>query len=186
MKKHRRNALLLVGVLASAALVGCSSSSDGNVVTQPPADVTGVWTQTYLNAGSAILTGCTGDFTALNGLTMAGLLAASSCSNSSGTNPPTWTITQNGSSFTFDPLSYTCTNGDSGTLGGGGTVSGSVVTGQVDTISQVSGFTGSDFFSGSVTSSTTIAASGSHFSASGSIQGSCNISPALSTSLVKN
>jgi hypothetical protein len=154
--------------------VGCNSS-DGNSFVEPPADVSGEWRAVAHNAGSAVFNGCTGDLTHLEGRTVAGTNFGAACVNSG----PMIT-TQTGASFTHPPVTYSCDSGDYGSLAGGGTVAGRSVTGQVDTISEYYNFIGSELYTGTVVTANTIAVSEYRISASGDVNGSCNISPTLS------
>ena len=65
----------------------------------------------------------------------------------------------------------------------GGTVSGNAIHAQQDTISGSDGFAGSNFANGSKTGSNTLTLLTYAITASGSINGTCNISPALDTSM---
>ena len=158
--------------------VGCNSSDGNNAVEPAPADVSGEWTAVAHNAGSAVFTGCTGDLTPLEGQTVGGASLGATCVNSG----PMIT-TQTGTSFTHVPVGYSCDSGDYGSLTGGGTVAGQSITGQVDTISNYYGFVGSELYSGTVVTADTIALSEYRISASGNVNGSCDISPSLSLSV---
>lgn len=155
--------------------VGCSSSDGNDPVQQAPADVSGEWSAVAHNADSAFFNGCTGDLTPLEGQPLGGVSLGAACVNSG----PMIT-TQSGASFTHVPVSYSCDSGDYGSLTGGGTVTGQSLTGQVDTISDFYGFVGSELYSGGVVTIDTIALSEYRIAASGNVNGSCNISPALS------
>ena len=166
---------IAVGV---SATMGCNSGGDGGVISQPPADVAGIWDTVATNAGSSILTGCTGDFASLNGLTAAAVLSAANCQDSG----PIVTV-QSGDSYTHLARDFACDDGNYGTRAGGGTVSGNSLAGQMDTISQAYGYTGSAFVTGTVTSADHIALSQNRITSNGSVVGSCNFSPALSISV---
>jgi hypothetical protein len=158
-------------------LHGCGGG-DGIVTPPAPADVAGIWTVTYNNVGSAVFTGCTGDLEILNGVSVATLLVSVSCSFSG-----PLTVSQSGSSFTFERIDYLCDTGDYGFIGGGGSVNGNSLTGQLDEISQAFGVIRHYPFSGVMTGPTTISASVSRVSVSGAFEGQCMISPPLSISV---
>jgi len=80
--------------------VGCGGGGGGNdVIDTPPANVAGIWSGVTNNAGSAILTGCTGDFATFNGLTVAGISSSANCVYA---GPPV--MTQYGTSLTAQGL----------------------------------------------------------------------------------
>lgn len=159
-------------------IVGCGGSgggSDGGVMSTPPSSVAGTWDIDMTNSGTAKFTSCTGDLAPINGLTVAGVLAAGGTCT---TTAPL--VSQNGTSFTVQAFVYTCSDGSSGTNAGGGTVSGNSLTGQLDTISDL-GFAASEFFTGTV-SGQTLSVSSNRLSYQGSFVGSCNINPRLNYS----
>jgi len=164
-------ALLLVSV-------GCGGGGGNDMVDTPPASVDGIWSGVTNNAGSAILTGCTGDFASFNGLTVAGISSGASCADSG-----PLVMTQSGAYLTALAVTYDCDNGDYGSKAGGGTVTGQSLSGQLDTISNYYGASGSDFYTGAVVAVNTIALSEYRISSSGNISGSCNISPNLSITI---
>ena len=94
-------ALLLVSV-------GCGGGGN-DIVDTPPASVDGIWSGVTNNAGSAILTGCTGDFAAFNGLTVAGISSGANCVDSG-----PLVMTQSGPYLTALAVDYDCDNGDYG------------------------------------------------------------------------
>lgn len=169
--------VLVVCALAAVLIVsvGCNSSDGNDVVEPAPADVSGEWRALAHNSGSAFLIGCTGDLTPLEGRPIGGASLAAACVNSG-----PMVTTQSGVSFTHVPVTYSCDSGDYGSLTGGGTVAGLSLTGQVDTISDYYGFVGSELYSGTVVTANSLALSEYRISASGNVNGSCNISPALS------
>jgi hypothetical protein len=156
-------------------LSSCGGGGGNGVMQSPPANVAGVWTTVANNAGSAILTGCTGDLTSLNGLTIAGIASTATCVYSG----PIVT-TQSGNSYTILARTYTCDNGDFGSDAGGGTVSGKSLQGQLDTISTFNGTAGTDYLKGTAASAITVNLSEYYVSISGTVNGSCKISPNLS------
>lgn len=169
---------LCVFVALLIVSVGCGGGSGNDVVETPPADVSGGWAGVVNNAGSAILSGCTGDFASFNGLTVAGASSGSNCADSG-----PLVMTQSGTSLTAVAVNYACDNGDYGSRAGGGTVAGQSVSGQLDSISTYFGYSGSDFFTGTVVTANTIALSEYRISASGNVNGACNISPNLSITI---
>lgn len=175
MDSWNRVVVALGLALLTLAGGGCNSSGGGAGSLITPVDVSGVWEAQTNNAGSAVLRSCTGDFAALEGLTVAGVTAAApSC-----TNPGPGVVTQSGGSFTILSRSTSCSDGSTLTLAGGGTVTGSSLSGQFDTISLTGGWTRIEFFTGSA-GEDVILLSENRISVNGSVQGACNIVPALS------
>ena len=98
-----RNLLGLICVVAF--LAGCGGGSDG-VMSGPPATVAGMWNTNVTNAGSARLTGCTGDLVAYEGFTVAGIAATAPPCDITQTE-----VTQDGADFTAEPYFVTCSDG---------------------------------------------------------------------------
>jgi len=162
-------------LIASVGCGGGDLGSGNDVINRPPANVAGVWSGVTNNAGSAILIGCTGDFASFNGLTVAEISSGASCVDSGPLE-----MTQSGATLTAQPVTYACDSGDFGSKAGGGTVAGQSLSVQLDTISEHNGSTGSDYFAGAMLAADTIALSENGISVSGSMNGTCNISPNLS------
>ncbi len=169
----RRSLALVVPIFM--ALLSCSRGGGNNVLETPPASVSGVWSTVANNAGSAILTGCTGDLTSFNGLTVAGIASAAYCVHSG----PIVT-SESGTSYTHLARTYACDTGDFGSDAGGGTITGQSLSGQMDTISSYYGTAGSEFVTGTALAANTVALSNYRIAISGNVNGSCNISPSLS------
>ena len=160
---------LLVILLAA---MGCGSSS-APAMMAPTANVAGTWNITITNSGAAKFVNCTGDFSILEGLTFEAVIGASTITC---TSPPI-VVTQSGTAFTVTAQSYACSDGTSGTTGGGGTVSGNSISGQLDTISN-SGWVATELSTGSV-AGTALTLNSSRITYSGSLQGGCSFSPQL-------
>ena len=171
----------IVGVVAALGLllVGCDGDVQSGVTSSPPVSVHGYWVPTSVNnAGSAILTDCTGDFTALEGLTSADAMIGNDCVAGG------WQRTSQAiSTYTHQPLQYSCTDGDHGYRGGGGTVSGNSLAGQMDQKSWGQGHAGYAYINGVKSGDTTLNLVEYKISSEGSIVGSCSIDPPLSISV---
>ncbi len=112
-------------LLFFACVVGCSvlyigcDDDDGGIIETPPPPVGGTWELAITNADEAIFTGCTGDLQDLEELTLAEALAvAPEC------NIPDPVASQSEDMFMFSlqEASYTCSDGSSGSVSGGGSV----------------------------------------------------------------
>jgi hypothetical protein len=184
--RKKRWARAATAFLAATMIGLISCNSGGSSTQQPPADVSGVWDGTVTNAGVATLSGCTGDFVSLNGLTIAVVLAAGAdCT----TSDP-FVVTQVNDVFTAIGQSYTCNDGTSFVAAGGGTIAGDSLSGSLDTISSL-GFTGKELFDGDAISADTLTLFEYRIVWSGSVSGSCNVNPDLQhhvtiSSLVSN
>jgi len=111
-------------------VIGCSFSCDGGGTTWSPlANVAGSWDLIATNPGSATLVECSGDLSTLEGLTLETVVLA----NPVTCNEPPILITQSGNSFTVNSAPVTCSDGTGGNTGGGGTVDGNSVSGQIET-----------------------------------------------------
>lgn len=190
-------------VFGSVVVTGCVGG-DG-VVGTLPASVSGVWSMEQTNADGAFLANCTGDLASFEGDAVAEVAPTSGCALA--TLP---TVSQNGGTFTIEPRSYACPSTqlgmtgaqpppqdepgtvgrsnalpegiDMGTTLGGGTVDGTEVTGQIDTNSSISGVQLSEYFEGSV-DGLSLSLSEERISVDGAMTGSCDIVPALETTV---
>lgn len=171
-----------VVLVAAIGLSGCGGSDDP-VTTTTTANVEGYWTvQSVNNAGSATFTACTGDLTPLEGVTVAGT-GAVAATLSSCVNDQAQYTSPTASDFIFSTVHYSCDNGNYGYIAGGGTVNGNNFHAQLEHVSQYYGYTGSDIANGVMTGPATFQLSEYLITASGSTNGSCNISPPLSYSM---
>jgi hypothetical protein len=171
--------MALVLVIAGLSLSCGGGSGGGGVTSVAPANVAGYWVSSGANnAGSAILNNCTGDFAVFNGMTVAGAVGTSNCVNAA----PPYT-SQSGASFTLSPVNYSCDNGDYGSHAGGGTINGNALSGQWDTISTANGYAEISTFT-AIASGTNLSVSESRLTASGAINGKCDITPPLNSSFV--
>lgn len=170
---------IVCGAVVVFCLTAVGCSGDDPVTSTPPASVQGYWATTSVNnAGSATLTGCTGDLVDLEGITIEGLGGGADCSISE------WPYTsQNGGNYTHHSVQFACVDGNYGTQGGGGTISGNNLQGQIDTNSQYWGHIASDHYSGGKSGSSTLNLSESRITFTGSISGSCNVNPPLSITM---
>lgn len=172
-----KNTGIRVCLLSQLILVAACSSGGGGggVLNAPVANVEGVWSVSYTNTGQAVFTGCDGYFGVLNGLTAQFVFSLGpSCSAA---DPM---VEQNDEAFTVHGQSYWCTDGSTWVSGGGGTVTGDSVRGQLDAIDSA-GTIGTDFFTGTVNGDA-INLSKTRFEIRGSHTGSCQISPPLRAS----
>ena len=162
--------------VASAILLTACGGDDGEPSNSgtPPADVTGTWYGTYINDDVATITGCSGDLTELNGMTLAQIMAENTCSHDEGVM-----VSQDGNAITFRRKEFTCLDGNYGYIFGSGRVTGNSVEFEAHTVSSYYDFTETDHFHGSVTGPSSLTLYMDRLSTSGSIHGACRISPEL-------
>lgn len=167
---------VLLLVAASVSCGGGSKNNGGGVVVGAPADISGMWAITTNNAGTATYTNCSGDFTVLNGLTVAAVAAASDPCTSR--NP--FFVTQVVNDYTIAPQAFTCVTSAPFSRAGGGLVTENTFAGQIQAISG-DGWINTTPHSGVVLNSTTVSISESRVDVTGSLVGGCNMSPPLSS-----
>lgn len=174
-RKHFTALTIVAFVFAAAVAVGCGGNDNNNSPTgTPTASVQGYWEITsYGNPGVATLSGCSGDLTPLNGVTID--------SNYNAGCESEWQFTsQNGTTYTSEEIPYSCSSGDDdGTQHGGGTVDGNNITGMMLHVSSTYDMTITEHYAGTKTGATSLSLSLSKLAATGSITGSCNVAPAL-------
>ena len=162
--------------LASVLLVVLSAcgSSGGGSGSSASIDVSGEWIVTILNPDVATATGCNGDLTSLNGLTLSDITAAGPvCSTSDD-----MIVDQVGDTISSRRQDYSCDNGVTFSITGQGSVSGQAVEITLTGVAS-NGITSLDFFVGRETAPGRLELEESRFSLSGAVIGSCFVSPPL-------
>jgi hypothetical protein len=165
--------LMVLAVAALTAVAGGCGDSDRGVITGPPADVAGNWLLTVMNPLRARYVDCTEDAVALDDATIWAVNGGVTCDYAG-----SLLATQSEGEFTLESVDYACSDGWSGSVSGGGTVDGNRITGHMDVISDHFGWTGTEYFSGSV-SEGLIGLESSRVLWTGTLQGECAISPKL-------
>ena len=116
---------LWLPVIAAVMLVVLSAcgSSGGGSGSSASIDVSGEWIVTILNPDVATVTGCNGDLTSLNGLTFSDIAAAGPvCSTSDA-----MIVDQVGKFISSRRQDYSCSDGQTASFTGEGSVSGQAV-----------------------------------------------------------
>ena len=160
--------------LASVLLVVLSAcgSSGGGSGSSASIDVSGEWIVTILNPDVATATGCNGDLTSLNGLTLSDITAAGPvCSTSDD-----MIVDQVGDTISSRRQDYSCDNGVTFSITGEGSVSGQAVEITLTGVFS-NGITSRDFFVGSETAPGRLELEESRFELSGAATGTCFLSP---------
>lgn len=172
---HTACACLLV-CCSILALAGCAGLNDEGL--DPTTNgLQGTWEYLVTNAYEARFTGCTGDATVIEGATffeafslapvcLAGVVLAAN---------------QDGDSFQVMPHQVTCSDGAEASVSASGSVDGSGIGGQWESVSN-GGVTAVQVFTGTIVGNT-IELTETHRVFEGSFQGACDLSPAL-TALV--
>jgi hypothetical protein len=159
--------------IACLLLIGCAGSNDGDVLDPSKNGLQGTWEYLVTNAFDARFTNCTGDAAVLEGATLyEGLSLAPICMVA-----VSFTANQTGDAFDVPPHTVTCSDGATASASGSGQVTDPDVGGQWESLSN-QGVEAIQVFTG-VISGNTIELSESSRTFSGTFQGSCEFSPAL-------
>jgi hypothetical protein len=163
--------------LCAIPLAGCAGSNNGDVLDPSKSALNGTWEYLVTNAFEATFTGCSGDATVLEGATLyEGLSLAPICMSA-----VTFAVSQDGDAFEVPEYQVVCSDGASGSVSGGGQIANPDLGGQWDSVSD-QGVSASQTFTGSIFGNT-ILLSESHREFSGSFQGACDITPALTATV---
>ena len=170
MKKYSIWAVALVLVLA---VVGCSSSDVLNLIIP---DLTGNWSYVMNNSDVATFSNCSGDLAFLEGRTYdEGMAVAPICAELG-----SFTVFQIQGTATINPTDITCSDGSTAFLAGTITLTDTMADGSWNTTNLLN--TSSQSFSGTI-SGNTIDLQESRLAFTNSLQGSCDLSPPLSSTV---
>ena len=175
MKLPSSSAVSLVVCLVVSSLTGtgCTSTDDTDLLDPSKSGLEGKWTYVALNGHSATYTGCTGDATILEGVSFADAFAVVPICTVSGE----FDVVQAGESFTVVAHTVTCSDGSTGSAAGEGVFSADSLSGGWETGSD-GGVNASQSFTGTAVGEL-LEIFESERTFSGSLQGSCGISPPL-------
>lgn len=169
--------LCLVVSVASLALVGCSSSNDGDLLSPAQSGLQGTWEYLVTNAYDARFSGCTGDAIVLEGATLVeGLSLAPICMTA-----VSFDVTQAGEEFQVPSYVVTCSDGATATVSGFGEISNPDLGGQWESVSS-QGVEAVQAFTGVIVGNT-IQLAEHRRTFGGAFGGACDFSPPL-TALV--
>ena len=160
-------------VLSSLMGTGCTSSDDSGVLNPSKNGLQGTWSYIILNGNEATYTDCTGDAAVLEGVSFAEAAAVVPiCLVSS-----VFDVVQAEESFTVVAHEVTCSDGSTGSAFGEGAIIDGALSGEWETTSG-GGVVASQSFTGEAIGNT-LEVRESERVFSGSLQGSCEISPDL-------
>ena len=162
-------------ILSLALCAGCGGSSSGRMMQAPAASVVGSWDMVATNLGSAAFTNCTGDLTIFQGLSWGAVISLGDGDTGSDFVP---FVSQTGGSWDMAPV----TTIDGTRYTGGGTVTGSSLTGRFDCVDPTIPLTVTFRFSGTVQGAV-MQLSITTIQAGGGATGQCSVVPGLALSV---
>jgi len=163
----------IAAMVACVLCGGCAGTNEGDTLDPSKSGLQGTWEYLVLNTYDATFTGCSGDATLLEGVTLyEGLALAPICQTA-----VQFPVNQAGSAFDAPPHQVTCSDGAQASVSGFGQIADPDLGGQWESVSD-QGVTTIQVFSGVIAGST-IELSETRRTFAGNFQGSCDFSPPL-------